>query len=494
MARRKKIEWFEVTRRGTAHHLLVIDSVVELYRKKLLGKAHGVRWNPRYFRQYDHARWFSREDWNTYQHILQGGETKHPGYLMQLAREYERRITANRNFGKVCGKNDFSKLSSVQLARLFSEWFTHTLRFWCFAYDYILINIFLPDDVMREVEKRVPDVVAQNRFLGVLFMADRASEQWREKRALVALAQRMRARKLGAHDPRIEKALSHHVKTFAHLGLYYFRGRPYTNQRIRDRLGEYLSLPAHTFKQLQLDLHKQESNATRTQQLIRHLHLDRETIRHIRIIKRWGTLSNYVDETYGYVVNSLMPLWKELEKRLGLNWDELFSLRSQEIVSALRSGCLPRGLKHTAQSRFRGHAIALENGKVTVVDGAELAVYKRRQDTTKKLNISVSTLKGQSASPGKVRGRVRVVYTLHDLDKVERGDILVADATNPTYVPAMERAAAIVTDEGGLLSHAAIVSRELQIPCVVGTKVGTKALKDGDIVSVDAGRGIVTKV
>ena len=70
----------------------------------------------------------------------------------------------------------------------------------------------------------------------------------------------------------------------------------------------------------------------------------------------------------------------------------------------------------------------------------------------------------------------------------------MAAATVPAFVPAMEKAVAIVTDEGGLLSHAAIVSRELGVPCVVGTKIATKALRDGDMVEVNATKGIVRKV
>ena len=80
------------------------------------------------------------------------------------------------------------------------------------------------------------------------------------------------------------------------------------------------------------------------------------------------------------------------------------------------------------------------------------------------------------------------------MEKMEYGDILVAIATTPAIVPAMKKAAAIVTDEGGLTCHASIVSRELEIPCVVGTRVVTKTVKDGDLVEVDATKGIVKRI
>jgi len=78
-----------------------------------------------------------------------------------------------------------------------------------------------------------------------------------------------------------------------------------------------------------------------------------------------------------------------------------------------------------------------------------------------------------------------------DIRNFERGKILVAASTAPIYVPAMERAVAIITDEGGLLSHAAIISREFKKSCIVGTKIATAVLRDGDLVEVDANKGIV---
>ncbi|MBU2406821.1 MAG: phosphoenolpyruvate synthase, partial [Nanoarchaeota archaeon] len=98
-------------------------------------------------------------------------------------------------------------------------------------------------------------------------------------------------------------------------------------------------------------------------------------------------------------------------------------------------------------------------------------------------------LEGLPASPGAAFGRVKIIHNPNELNKIEKGDILVAEMTNPDYVPAMERAAAIVTDEGGFTAHAAIVSRELGIPAVVGTEKATSLLKDGQMITVDGTGG-----
>ena len=100
-------------------------------------------------------------------------------------------------------------------------------------------------------------------------------------------------------------------------------------------------------------------------------------------------------------------------------------------------------------------------------------------------------LKGAAASPGIGTGYVKILKSPKEITKVGTGDILVASMTSPDYVPAMKKVSAIITDKGGMTSHAAIVSRELGIPCVVGTKEATLKLKDKQVVTVDGSKGLV---
>jgi len=100
-------------------------------------------------------------------------------------------------------------------------------------------------------------------------------------------------------------------------------------------------------------------------------------------------------------------------------------------------------------------------------------------------------LAGNSASPGKVSGRARVVHSLSDGGKMEPGDILVARTMAPPWAPLLASAAGIVTDTGGVLSHCAVIAREYRIPAVVGTGVATKCIADGQEIEVDGGLGLV---
>jgi phosphoenolpyruvate synthase/pyruvate phosphate dikinase len=107
---------------------------------------------------------------------------------------------------------------------------------------------------------------------------------------------------------------------------------------------------------------------------------------------------------------------------------------------------------------------------------------------------NVKKIKGIGVRSGLVRGRVKVILELNRLSQIKKGDILVTTMTRPQFNNFIKKASVIVTDEGGVLCHAAILAREFKIPCVVGTKVATKILKDGDLVEVDADKGVVKKM
>lgn len=95
-------------------------------------------------------------------------------------------------------------------------------------------------------------------------------------------------------------------------------------------------------------------------------------------------------------------------------------------------------------------------------------------------------LTGNTACQGEATGCARIVYSADEIHKVKQGDILVTTMTTPDLMLAIERCVGIVTDEGGILCHAAIISRELQIPCIIGTEWATQSIEDGDNIHVDA--------
>ncbi|MBU1036810.1 hypothetical protein KKF32_02090 [Patescibacteria group bacterium] len=174
------------------------------------------------------------------------------------------------------------------------------------------------------------------------------------------------------------------------------------------------------------------------------------------------------------------PFFESYFKNTGLNYEQLIQLRVAEFLNKKFD-------KKAIIKRQKDHGVIMQNGKITVITGKELAKIKKETDS----QISQQKeIVGKVAMTGKVRGRVRIVlpYNFHQLKK---GEIVVTSETTPEAVSYIRNVKAIITDEGGITSHAAIIFRELGIPCVIGTKIVTKVLKDGDKVEVDANKGMV---
>ncbi len=133
------------------------------------------------------------------------------------------------------------------------------------------------------------------------------------------------------------------------------------------------------------------------------------------------------------------------------------------------------------------------------IEGEEIFIVQTRAVTTIGKKIEEGKVEGEiiltglAASPGIASGKIKIVRDLSDLEKIKIGDILVTRMTNPDMVVSMQKSAAIVTDEGGLTAHAAIVSREMGIPAVVGTREATIKLKEGEIITVDGTSGKIYK-
>lgn len=135
---------------------------------------------------------------------------------------------------------------------------------------------------------------------------------------------------------------------------------------------------------------------------------------------------------------------------------------------------------------------AISDGRFYLVQTRPITTLARKESEVKAPpHEGKVLLEGIAASFGVAAGPVKIIKTSDQIDKIKSGDVLVTTMTSPDYVPAMRRAAAIVTDTGGRTAHAAIVSRELGIPCVVGTGSATKELSDGDTVTVDGAKGLV---
>lgn len=183
------------------------------------------------------------------------------------------------------------------------------------------------------------------------------------------------------------------------------------------------------------------------------------------------------------------PLLEEIAQRIGVSYEQLIYHFPDEILESLevkKSVVSPQEL----QQRLAKYAMVTVDGQNTELlldsDADQL-----KQNLVQSSAPSKTDVKGMIAYPGLVRGKVKILKDRSELHKIGKGDVLVTKLTTPDFVPAMEKAVAIVTDLGGITSHAAIVSRELHIPCIVGTGNATTSLHENDEVEVDANNGRV---
>lgn len=207
----------------------------------------------------------------------------------------------------------------------------------------------------------------------------------------------------------------------------------------------------------------------------------------LNVADRYTFLHDLRKEMQVKNVHSGQNFLKEIARRTGYKMSDLEWLWADEILELLVDKKLDKKL---VKKRKICYFALINNRKFKETIG-ENGIKLRKKELETKLDNS-GIIKGQIGQRGKIRGIVRVCNGAEDaLRKIKTGDILVCGMTLPEYVPAMKKAGAIITDEGGITCHAAIISRELKIPCVTGTKIATQVLKDGDSVEVDANKGVV---
>lgn len=214
---------------------------------------------------------------------------------------------------------------------------------------------------------------------------------------------------------------------------------------------------------------------------------------HDRTLCKAAALANYLKlyrKDLLFVINSL--IYRILEPQKGnLTHEELGYLTLDEARKLLQTGQVSATRR---ELRERKHYSLYFSETQKTVTGKNARMFVKKHFEKNEVDVNLRVLEGQTASLGDghlVEGVVRIVVNISDISKVQEGDIMVSTATVPPMVPAMKRAAAIVTDVGGITSHAAIVARELNKPCVIGTKHATKVFKDGDKIFVDVRHGYV---
>ncbi len=196
----------------------------------------------------------------------------------------------------------------------------------------------------------------------------------------------------------------------------------------------------------------------------------------------------YTEHLWTEVEQLVVQYSKQVAEKTGYADHLIRCMTKEELGTYMQSGNLPK--KEILEARFQQAAQLFEHGTGQTVAGDDVSAIEQQLLGS----LDAAQVKGQCAYPGIVTGRVKIIFDPTKAEHFEKGDILVTGMTRPEYVPLMEKAAAIVTDAGGLLCHAAVVAREMKKPTIIGTEKATKVLKENDLVEIDAGKGYVRKI
>lgn len=438
-------------------------------------------------------------------HVVAEEEEK-PGRMKEVVAEWRK---DEGKFLEACRKvdgMDTRQVSDEELAAAFNEFHDAYLMGWGYSLltdGFGMLAEKLVTEKLLPVLERRGEEKKFSRYLPVLTAPVTRSwatdetidfldivQQARESPEISGALSLPAGERIGALKEHQEfwKKVSEHSKKYFWIRNSYLRARfldaEYFADAVLEAVKENVDVPAE-IRRLE---ESPKKAAEEKSKLVAELELDESLIRILRLVEEFAALidakkkMNFIGDHY------MMLFLGELCRRRGYKKEDWLALTPPEYGDALAGKIDVKAMaERTKASLFIGTQEGIE-----IVAGDEARrFFKELQRETRGEVVDV---RGTSASPGRAEGMARIIMATKDLPKMRQGDVLVSGMTRPELVPAMKKACAIVTDEGGITSHAAIVSRELGIPCVIGTKIATKVFKDGDFVEVNANHGVVRKI
>lgn len=314
-----------------------------------------------------------------------------------------------------------------------------------------------------------PTIIQEN--IAGLTSSDRPNIYTIERIALCKLAMKQKCN---------EDNVRNHLKLFASLGFKWGNGDNWNTLDIFERLSriknphkELLSIQSYFIKI------KHERN-----RIMSSLNLDNETKQLIKLANMYVWLRTYRTEVLNMSLGNISKLLNKNYIRRGYEKNDYLYFTQDEILADLRV------THNELANRKVSYSLLYLNGKKHLLSGDD---SMQLHNSFYNYMISSRTLKGSVTfkSNNTSCGKAIVVKTFSDLSSISKGDIVVSSMTTPNFIPFLKKVSGIVTDEGGILCHASIISREMNIPCIVGTQIATEAIKSGDYITMNLSNGHV---
>lgn len=435
----------------------------------------------------------TKGEWNAFSEKIVERIKQDPSFVEKVISETYARAKPMLNLTENVFDSDLKNLSNEQLWDFYDQYnqFNKSMRAYATIAPALDFGGFFSAMLEDVLKKRLQDVGLENELgesLAALTSSEKHTQAKRQDVDMLRLAAKTKSNSEEEREAFVRDALEKHVQQYAWLPCTY-EAEPFTESYFRGVLQGLLN--QNPEKQLQDIEQKDRDLAEKKKAYLAKIPFSDEEKRLFDAAAKMGYFKADRKDLFFKSYYQMRPLFNEIAKRLGLSAKQVKYLLPNELKAAL--------LQKTPvdadllNERFSSGVMISDAQGTRILLGAEA---QEQLDAIEEelVNKDVSELKGQCAQPGVAKGVVRLVLSASDMGKMNEGDVLVAHATNPDIVSAMKKASAIVTNTGGVTCHAAIVSRELGVPCVIGTKVATDVLKDGDVVFVDASKGLVKKV
>ncbi len=335
--------------------------------------------------------------------------------------------------------------------------------------NYLRFKIIRPKLKKYGIEKWHEDEI-----LAVLIKPVRKTFAERAEVELEKLADFVRKNNLSLRGRLVKQRIDKFLEKFGWLKTHFWSGRPYSKNDIESKIKVLLKHERH-----------KKVNVPGFAYLAKYLRLSAKEKKIIRVIQDIVFIRTYRSDVISYSGERLKPFFTKIARKLGVRYTDLMWMLVKEFDQVIArnkvSATLLRELRERQKDNFTYCWI---KGKVKII----------KHNTTKvsdDIYDGIAVIKGKTAFAGIARGKAKIVLTHKDFIKVKKGDILVTNMTSPAFVNLLKKTAGFITDEGGITCHAAIIARELKKPCIIGTKVATQVLQDGDLVEVDADKGVV---
>jgi phosphohistidine swiveling domain-containing protein len=342
----------------------------------------------------------------------------------------------------------------------------------------VQMSDILEEKVKHILEKKIKDLEKRSALFLLISLPKEDSFMVQERNDILQMARKIQ--KGSDESTLVEK----HTKRFSWMGCVMYAGVPYTKEHFKREVDE--ELKHNNSKKLQERSTKKAEREKQIQECMKQLQLTKKEKHIFEQLRDWVHLRTYVKDMTSFGIAATLPFLYEIAKRAEVSYTDLLYLSHTELQDIFSQ----------KKSVFIKESRERQNAWGFVVINTAVKYYNKKtiNEIEEKEEVMPKGVKGFSACHGVAKGRAIIVKNVSDVEEIKEGDILVTHMTTTNFVPVLSKVSAIVTDEGGITCHAAIVSRELNIPCIIGTRIATKAFKSGDIIEVDADKGIVRKI